>query len=503
MTINFQKKIKSILENKKFSAEQKLAEINLLLEKDQQKALPPMVSAENILEEMQKNEFESDIKAIKTGFYSIDTLFGGLLEGAIWVLGGRPGMGTSQLQISLSKNILDNDNPVLFISTEKSSQYIIQRFLGTISGINVDTILKNQINVDQKSRLNSAVDKLKAMKLYITDSLEAQSMPTYCIEQIEKNNIKVVVIDSIQELYKGRTRKEIEAISNEIIAISKKYRVAFLIGSQISRNVEIRGGDMIPRFSDFRLDYYLERQAAKIIAVYRPEYYGITASELGEDLSNVMELHLLKNNHCSSELAQLKVYFSKSKIEEIEGSLTNRDTIIKENIFSKFSNTYLKHQIEQLRKNGLNNDDFTIKTGLVLPVTLQNNDSITVAVKYYLQTMDIEMLDCVLDMPEYQDKPKNIFLNKLEALFDKFKNDGDTFLYSIKSMCGSCRKGQEGFAFAGNNTGNYFNLLFFLENDKLTDLHECGDLKLRRLGVNLNSFVLIDENSVSGLEPPF
>jgi replicative DNA helicase len=503
MTNNFLKKVKLILANKKFTAEQKLAEINHIVENEPQKELPPTMSAENILEEMQKTEFETEIKAIKTDFYSIDVLFGGLMGGDIWVIGGRPSMGTTQLQISLCQNILNNNNAVLFISSEKSSQYIIQRFLSTLSGIKPDNLFKNQIDNRQKLLLNRAVDNLRTKKLYITDALEAQNLPTYCIEQIEKNNIKVVVIDSIQELYKGLTRKEMELISNEIIAISKKYKVAFLIGSQISRNVEMRGGEMIPRFSDFRLDYYLERQAAKIIAVYRPEYYGITASEHGEDLSNVMELHLLKNNHGSSELAQLKVYFSKSKIEEIEGSLTKRDTIIKENIFSKFSNTYLKHQIEQLRKNGLNDNNFTIKTGLVPSITLQNNDSITTAVKYYLQTMDIEMLECVLDMPEYQDTPKNIFLNKLEVLFDKFKNDSDTFFYTIKSKCGSCRKGQEGFSFVGNNTGNYFNLLFYSNKEKLIDLHECSNMQMGKLGVSLNSFIPIDNSINLKNDSPF
>jgi hypothetical protein len=100
------------------------------------------------------------------------------------------------------------------------------------------------------------------------------------------------------------------------------------------------------------------------------------------------------------------------------------------------------------------------------------------AVRYFIQTMDIEMLYFILDEEKsYQDFTRNEFLFRLEQVINDFKSAGDTFLNAIEGRCNKCFKNKTGFLFVGNNSKNYMNLLFDVDNNKITDLFECTNFK--------------------------
>ena len=81
------------------------------------------------------------------------------------------------------------------------------------------------------------------------------------------------------------------------------------------------------------------------------------------------------------------------------------------------------------------------------------------AVRYFIQTMDIDMLCHILDEKmTFQDFPRNEFLLKLERVFADFKKNGDTFLQAIAGRCGQCSKDKSGFLFVGNKKWKLFNI---------------------------------------------
>jgi hypothetical protein len=92
--------------------------------------------------------------------------------------------------------------------------------------------------------------------------------------------------------------------------------------------------------------------------------------------------------------------------------------------------------------------------------------------------MDIEMLYFILDEEKsYQDFTRNEFLFRSERVINDFKSAGDTFLNAIEGRCNKCFKNKTGFLFVGNNSKNYMNLLFDVDNNKITDLFECTNFK--------------------------
>jgi hypothetical protein len=115
------------------------------------------------------------------------------------------------------------------------------------------------------------------------------------------------------------------------------------------------------------------------------------------------------------------------------------------------------------------------------------------AVRYFIQTMDIEMLYFILDDEiTYQDFSRNEFLLKLERAFEDFKTNGDTFLNAIEGRCGQCSKDKTGFLFVGNNSRRYMNLLFDQSNGEIKDLYECSSFRTSFDSNNFTERVWID-----------
>jgi hypothetical protein len=99
------------------------------------------------------------------------------------------------------------------------------------------------------------------------------------------------------------------------------------------------------------------------------------------------------------------------------------------------------------------------------------------AVEYFISRMDIYALDKILDYREYSDVDKPFFLEKLNSVFDTFKERGNIRLVSTNGICKGCQHGHVGVAFVGDNDDTYIELMILSENDKVTDIFECNDFK--------------------------
>jgi hypothetical protein len=99
------------------------------------------------------------------------------------------------------------------------------------------------------------------------------------------------------------------------------------------------------------------------------------------------------------------------------------------------------------------------------------------AVAYFISRMDIYALDKILDYREYADVDKSFFLEKLNSVFDTFKQRGNIQLVSTNGVCKGCQQGHIGVAFVGDNDDTYIELMIMSENDKVTDIFECNNFK--------------------------
>ncbi len=117
------------------------------------------------------------------------------------------------------------------------------------------------------------------------------------------------------------------------------------------------------------------------------------------------------------------------------------------------------------------------------------------AVLYFLQRLDIEMLNDILDDNRtYQDFIKYLFIQKLNNAIDEFIKNGDTFLQCNKGFCNAeiCNYKCTGYSFIGNNSKNYMDLIIDIKNGKVHDMYECSMFKNYDKDVSKNTRIRID-----------
>jgi len=250
---------------------------------------------------------------ILTGFEDYDTTFGGLIKGELTVIGGRPGMGKTQFIVNLCNNIASKEIPVAYISLELSNFLVANRFIGNISKISSQQLLKGDFKDQEVFDIKAAVQKLDRLPVYIHDQYNSSifSIIERCRQLVSENKVQAIFIDYIQMVsanFKKYNREtELAFITRELKKLAKELNIAIVASSQLSRNVENRpGGSKRPQLSDLRESGAIEQDADKVIFLYRPEYYGLEVDENNEPTRYMMEVIVAKNKSGSLETIKLQ-----------------------------------------------------------------------------------------------------------------------------------------------------------------------------------------------------
>lgn len=137
-------------------------------------------------------------------------------------------------------------------------------------------------------------------------------------------------------------------------------------------------------------------------------------------------------------------------------------------------------------------------------LSLFTDDNFIKTYKFYvvnaISEMNITMLEVVLkDEYSYQDTTKELFLEKLNEIFEKHKNNGDTILFHYQGACAAEKKlcsncGKRGFRFVGNHSNNYLDLIFEMEEDDVKDLCYCTIFETDEKLEDLKNSTSIDIN---------
>jgi hypothetical protein len=117
--------------------------------------------------------------------------------------------------------------------------------------------------------------------------------------------------------------------------------------------------------------------------------------------------------------------------------------------------------------------------------------------------MDAEMLSDILDNDiVYQDTHKEVFVEKLNEAFNKFKKEKDTSLTPYPGVCMSkeCTNiGCKGYSFVGNISGSTLDLIIEEKNGEVCDIYHCHgmvtDHQPGEYDKQINIYVSTDEKA--------
>lgn len=267
---------------------------------------------ELVLENLNDSLHSDNKEMSSTGYEEVDNLYnGGHLKGTYSIYAGRPGAGKTVLMINEAVEAALEGQQTLFISIEMNSIQCFQRIVAKLAGIDGGKLQNPQeMTTEDWKKLKKAsqdVVKLFDNKFWIIEVTEMNNPRLRRIIQDykKKHGIDAVYLDYIQIMSTEKGEKpEFEsdygAISEGLRKTSKGENIALVVGSQLSRDVEKRD-DKRPKLSDLRNSGTLEQDAARVVGIYRDEYYNKETEEPG-----VMEYIVLKNRFGATKTIKLK-----------------------------------------------------------------------------------------------------------------------------------------------------------------------------------------------------
>ena len=194
-----------------------------------------------------------DVPRLKTGDDELDrVLGGGLVPGAVILLGGEPGIGKSTLLLQLALQLKKN---VLYVSGEESQQQIKLR----------------------ATRMGLAEDSC-----YVLSETQTQRIFT----QLEKLSPQVLIIDSIQTLHSDYIESGAGSISQirtsaaELIQYAKTSNVPIILVGHITKDGTIAGPKILEHMVDTVLQFEGDRNHIYRILRAQKNRFGAT-SEIG------------------------------------------------------------------------------------------------------------------------------------------------------------------------------------------------------------------------------
>ena len=279
---------------------------------------------------------ENKFNGVPTGIHSIDEVIGGWQNSDLVIIAARPGMGKTSFVLSVARNAaIEYGKSVAMFSLEMSANQLAHRLFALESGINADKISKGKLDENEWSQLMEHIRVLNTNKLIIDDTpqLSIFDLRAKCRRLKHRYDIDLIIVDYLQLMQgntedkgRGNREQEISQISRSLKALAKDLNVPVIALSQLSRQVDQRGGDHRPILSDLRESGSIEQDADQVCFIFRPSYYGEATFEDGTDTRDKAEFIIGKNRHGSTATVRLKFISRFTKFaDDIDGDLEEAD----------------------------------------------------------------------------------------------------------------------------------------------------------------------------------
>ncbi len=225
---------------------------------------------------------------LRTGFISLDKIFGGFKRGHLIVLAASTSVGKSAFALNIAHNILKRDVPVGIISLEMSAQEIIDRIIISEAQINGWRYSQGETAEAEDERISQAIDNLYRLPLRISDErglTVAQIRARLRKFNAQFKGLGLAIIDYLQmvqlsqDSYKqGNIARAVGENVLQLRNLASELNIPILLISQISRSFKARK-DQRPILSDLRDSGNIEEIADGVILLYRHAHTSVGARE--------------------------------------------------------------------------------------------------------------------------------------------------------------------------------------------------------------------------------
>lgn len=227
---------------------------------------------------------------IPTGLADLDSLIGGMPRGELIYVGGRPGMGKSDILINIAVNAAKLGQRVAFFSVEMSCEQVILRIIANEIGVETTNLRDAKLTDYQWRLFTEALGRLANLPLTIDDTAGLTPMAfRRKVNAIKRRDgLDLACVDYVQLMESGLPAstnrvQQVGHISAQLKLTAKTNEIAVLSAAQISREVDNRG-DHRPVLSDLRESGNLEADAFMVWYPYREYQYDKLANPYAAEL---------------------------------------------------------------------------------------------------------------------------------------------------------------------------------------------------------------------------
>ena len=214
--------------------------------------------------ERKKNK--KSLKEVSTSFPGLDRLTGGIGNGELWILAGRPAEGKSLLAAQIGMHAAREGN-VLFFSLEMSQREILERTMNISYERDHDVTAR---------RIQEKSNELRNLNFYTVDLSDlditqiAAKAETF---KAKHKGLSLIILDYLQlvaapdHLQRAGLVQQVTFTSNQCKMLARRLGCGFLVLSQLSRASEKEGRR--PRLSDLRESGAIEQDADLVMFIHR------------------------------------------------------------------------------------------------------------------------------------------------------------------------------------------------------------------------------------------
>ena len=220
---------------------------------------------------------EGAIVGLSTGYKELDTTLGGLHPGELYILGGRPSLGKSDLAWNIAENVASDGHTVVGFSLEMTYQQLVLRSVARRSSIPASVVRGGRLDPADLPRRRVGAEEVRDLPIHVNEDggLSVAEMRSFA----QRLDPALVVIDYVQlirsaeadDRYRGEVER-VSKISNALKAMAKALRCPVLAVAQLNRQVEQRD-DKRPQLFDLKESGTIEQDADAVLFLYRDEYY--------------------------------------------------------------------------------------------------------------------------------------------------------------------------------------------------------------------------------------
>jgi replicative DNA helicase len=240
-------------------------------------------------------------KCTPTGFAELDeVLGGGLQNGGLYLIAGRPAVGKSALAFGIALHILDKQRPVIMFTPQIEHLEVARRLTSLqgslplyVPGGRVPAA-EHDVNLDQAQTdtFNTAAQQIATLPLITNNDARITPAKIRIIgEQLQQSHgdLDLIVVDSFEAMAATTNARgnKLEGLMGELKQIAVDLKVPVIVSSMLPRSVEARS-DKRPMLTD--LSAGIEIPADLVVLLYRDEIYFQDSPDRG-----TIELFIAKN----------------------------------------------------------------------------------------------------------------------------------------------------------------------------------------------------------------